>query len=102
MEQKLGRIYDLVSNKSLSKHQLILNLYKLTETEIPTLPPPICRCLITLKNGKKYEAILEYKITPFFYKDDDDKDEYFWKVLSTNPFKRHQFNLSEIETWVFL
>lgn len=102
MREILGRIHDLVSNKSLSKHQLILNLYKLTTTEIPKLPPPMCRCEIKLKNGKRYEAILEYKSPPFFYKDENDNDEYFWKVLSANSFKRHQFNLSDVETWMFV
>ena len=102
MENILGRIHDLVSNKSLNKHQLIINLYKLSSIEIPKLPPLICKCEIILTNGKKYNAILEYKTPPFFYKDENDKDEYFWKVLSINPLKRHQFNLVDVKTWEFV
>lgn len=102
MGEALGRIYDLVSSKSLSKHQLILNLYKLNNNKLPQFPPPICSCEITLKNGKKHRAILEYKIPPYFYKEEGDNDEFFWKVLSTNPFKRYQFTLSEVESWIFI
>ncbi len=102
MENTLGRIYDLVSNKNLSKHQLVLNLYKLTEENIPILPPIVTRCEIKLKDGKKYNAILERKEPPFYYKDENDKDEYFWKVLSTNPLKRYHFTLLDVETWNFI
>jgi len=97
--EKIGKIYDLVNNKTLSKHQLVLNLCKVMGFEIPKLPPPICKCKITLKSGKSYIAILEYKTPPFYYKDDDDKEEYFWKVLSLNPIKRIHFGLSEVEKW---
>lgn len=102
MENNLGRIYDLVNNKSLSKHQLIINLYKLSVNELPKLPPAICTCRITLNNGKQYDAILEYKMPPYFYKDEDDKDEFFWKVLSRNPRKRHNFKLADVKTWQFV
>ena len=98
----LGKIVKYVTNKNLTTHQLILNLYKITQEEIPVLPPIVCRCEIIVQNGKKYNAILEQMIPPFYCGEDANKDGYFWKVLSTNPNKRYNFKLSDVVEWKFI
>jgi hypothetical protein len=57
----LGRINDFISNNNLSKHKKIVNIWLLTNKreDFPKLPPSICPCEITLKNGEKYIAYLD-------------------------------------------
>ena len=53
----LGRIYNYL-NKDLTVHQKTVNIWLLTNKieDFPKLPPPICPCEITLKNGAKFRA----------------------------------------------
>ena len=58
---KLERIVDLVTDKDLSTHNKIINLWLDSgnkREDFPKLPPCWFDVLITLKNGKKYKAIL--------------------------------------------
>ena len=56
----LGRIYDYLK-KDLTVHQKAVNIWLLTNKreDFPKLPPPICPCKITLKNGSRYRAYLD-------------------------------------------
>jgi hypothetical protein len=62
---QIGRIYDLISNNSLTKHQKIVNLWLLSNKreDFPKLPPDICPCEITLLDGKKHNAYIDTMFT---------------------------------------
>jgi hypothetical protein len=61
----LGRIYDYLRNDSLSKHNKIINIWLLTNKreDFPELPPCLCACEITLKNGSRYRAYRDTEMT---------------------------------------
>ena len=99
---ELGRIYDIINSRTLSKHNKIVNIFKLVSNEPIDLPPLICSCRITLKNGEQHIAYLEQKKPPYYYKDDEDTDLFMWKIEHKNILKRKVIILSDVVKWEFI
>ena len=91
----LGRIYDYLK-KDLTVHQKVVNIWLLTNKreDFPKLPPNICPCEITLKNGSKYMAYLDQEFN-------QDWIEYgnTWAIRKNG---RRNWKIEDVIKWEFI
>jgi len=88
----LGRICDSLK-RDLSFHQKAVNIWLLTNKreDFPKLPPLVCPCKITLKNGSRFRA----------YRDTQYRDGWIeygntWAIRRNG---RRNWTLDEVEKW---
>lgn len=94
--QLLARINSIVKNSELSPHQMIVNIWLLTNKrkDFPKLPPSICPCEITLLDGQKHKAYMDPE-----YSQDWIQYGNTWRIRLHG---RKQWKREEVSSWKFI
>ena len=92
----LSKIYSLVK-RDLTVHQKVVNIWLLTNKreDFPILPPDICPCNITLKNGSKYRAYIDTEVCGHNWTE-------YGNTFAIRRNGRRKWEYEEVEKWEFI
>lgn len=93
----LGDIYDYVTKNDLSVHQKVVLIWLLTNKreDFPKLPPELCPCKITLKDGSNFNAYLDKLVCGNRW------NEYGFNN-HIRKYGRRTWEYEEVEKWEFI